>query len=286
MSDQWKPGDRARIDNHGGSYHGRGVTVSEPCDVLPKCWVCTVDDESGFHHFAERIMVPEPIRDPVRLDPCEPEPVEQKAPADPFPIDSLWVHALRKKDVPDERLRVTGPSRLWYGVLHLPVVCEGDRHNGMRFDAMAEHLDAATPESHHDGQANTSSLNRSRPEDLRRKVTASDPPGLRVGYFIGDEKFVSPTTLTVLEGVGRWQQADPMNRRVKLQVQGHSVVAWITVIRPIQTHRVKFCKPDTAYNVHHLLCEQIRVGAAHPDVGFTNGGAEFLLREDTGEVEL
>lgn len=95
-----------------------------------------------------------------------------------------------------------------------------------------------------------------------------------------------PSVATTLEGIGRWQQADPSRRRVSIQLQGHLVQVWATVLDPsVRTHKFDFFTPDTAEQAHDILAKGMVAGEGHPNLEFANTKVNFRFHETTGEIE-
>jgi hypothetical protein len=170
---------------------------------------------------------------------------------------------------------------------------------------------AATPttERHHDGQANTSGLEREPEDDAHQFVrdfwakhrTIPEPSGVnsareamrkiladyREGRVVEMPITIPPrpSLLTVLEGVLRWQQVDPAHRRAHASLSGRTITVHVTTLPDLGTRKVKFCSAYTAEEVVHVLDDVALVATAHPDVEFTMSRNDLRITEDTGETD-
>jgi hypothetical protein len=141
-------------------------------------------------------------------------------------------------------------------------------------DQLVPAPDLPAPERHHDGQANTSGIERHhQTARLLEHLDRTCPPVKP-----------QPSLLTVLEGVHRWQQADPAHRRAHVSLSGHTATVHVTTLPDLGARRVKFCSAYSAEEVAHILDDLALVGAAHPDMEFKMARNDFRFREDTGEI--
>lgn len=81
----------------------------------------------------------------------------------------------------------------------------------------------------------------------------------------------APSVQTVLEGAARWQQADPSRRRVNIQLQGHSVLVWVTVLDPeILKAHAQFFTPESAETTHDILDHAAKLAAKFNNLEYVN----------------
>jgi hypothetical protein len=97
-----------------------------------------------------------------------------------------------------------------------------------------------------------------------------------------------PSVQTVMEGIARWHQADPLKRRVNAYLEGHRVIAWVTILDPaIRTHKVMLFTPTTAEETHKIITDTLEAAKGHPNLEFANAkNRTYKFREDSGEIEL
>lgn len=95
-------------------------------------------------------------------------------------------------------------------------------------------------------------------------VDGYDPDGYPVVVFADGEQLScpdhvlgavldEPTIADVAAGVVAWQQTDPQLRRASIQLTGHVVEAWVTIIPDLAARRVKFMMPYSADQVRVML---------------------------------
>lgn len=94
-----------------------------------------------------------------------------------------------------------------------------------------------------------------------------------------------PSVASVLEGIGRWQQANPRGRQVSITVSGHRVEVDFVLMPSGYRGWIKFCSAYTAEEVVVALEDVTAFVVLQPDAEVRMSKTHIRFHEDTGEIE-